>query len=349
MDFQIIDENKFVNKNVLFIFPSVIVGGHELMTIEIIKSIIPVGCKVSIAYDRNLNHLEKVFSNMNLNIINIPFSSKKLEIIHAYLNIFLLNKAIHFFNNINGKFDEIIMVQGDIELGSIYAHAAKMINCRFTSYIPYTHTAKTRNKFLSSVRDFLGSSAYKWCDSYITIYNKAGCDIKKYNPKANISIIKNKVRNLDKYKFCIKNYEKSDCYYKIYIVGRVYFSHKGHDRLLSAISKLDPNLVKKIELNIVGDGPDLEKFKSLALAISNLKTVYHGWMAEPWDEAYKADLIIIPSYFEGVPLVMLEAMNLNIDILASQVDGMIDYLDSENLFGTEAELSEKIMRRVISF
>lgn len=346
MDFQIIDENKFVNKNVLFIFPSVIVGGHELMTIEIIKSIIPVGCKVSIAYDRNLNHLEKVFSNMNLNIINIPFSSKKLEIIHAYLNIFLLNKAIHFFNNINGKFDEIIMVQGDIELGSIYAHAAKMINCRFTSYIPYTHTAKVRNKPLSSLRDLLSTPAYKWCDNFITIYNKAALDIIKYNSNANVSIIRNKVRNLENFKKCIKVYDRKNTYYKIYILGRVYFSHKGHDRLLHAISKLDSCLLDKIELNVIGDGPDLDKFKSQASVITNLKVVYHGWMSEPWDEAYKADLIVIPSRFEGVPLVMLEALNLGVDILASRTDGMIDYLESTNLFSSENELLEKLKLRI---
>lgn len=336
-------------RKTVFLFPSNIIGGHELMAIEIIKDIIDRGGNVTICYNRNVDCLENVFTKLNLDIIDMPFSTKKLEIFHAYFNYFLINKAIKFIKYVERKFDKIILVQGDIELGSIYAHAASIINCKIVSYIPYTHTAKKRNKFLSSLRDFFGSYAYKWCNNYITIYNKAAFDIEKYNPKADISIIKNKVRNLDKFKFRIKNYEKSDCYYKIYIVGRVYFSHKGHDRLLNAISKLDPNLVKKMELNIVGDGPDLEKFKSLASAISSLKTVYHGWLAEPWDEAYKADLIIIPSYFEGVPLVMLEAMSLNIDILASRVDGMIDYLDSENLFETEVELSEKIMIRVISF
>ncbi|WP_436915533.1 glycosyltransferase [Acinetobacter gandensis] len=346
MDFEVINENAFINKKILFIFPSVIIGGHELMTIQIIEDILKVGGVVSICYNRSLENLEKVFSKMNLEIIDIPFSSKKLEIFHAYFNFYLINEAKIFLKTIEKNFDEIILVQGDIELGSIYAHAANIINCKIVSYIPYTHTAKTRNKFLSSLRDFFGSSAYKWCNNYITIYNKAAFDIKKYNPTADISIIKNKVRNLDKFKFRIKNYEKSDCYYKIYIVGRVYFSHKGHDRLLNAISKLDPNLVKKIELNIVGDGPDFEKFKCLASSISNLKTVYHGWMSEPWDEAYKADLIIIPSYFEGVPLVMLEALELNINIIASNVDGMLDYINRENLFSDTSALMDLLRREI---
>lgn len=319
-------------RKTVFLFPSNIIGGHELMAIEIIKDIIDRGGNVTICYNRNVDCLENVFTKLNLDIIDIPFSTKKLEIFHAYFNIFLLNKAIQFFKKIDGKFDEIILVQGDIELGSIYAHAASIINFKITSYIPYTHTAKTRNKILSSLRDFLGTPAYKWCDNFITIYNKAALDIVKYNSNANVSIIRNKVRNLDFFKLKIKNYERDNTKYKIFVIGRVYFSHKGHDRLLEVINSLDDNLIKKIELNIIGDGPDLEVFKIRVSEIKKLNIQYWGWMSEPWEEAYKADLIVIPSRYEGVPLVMLEALELNISILASNIDGMIDYVDKNNLF-----------------
>ena len=47
-------------------------------------------------------------------------------------------------------------------------------------------------------------------------------------------------------------------------------------------------------------------------SLENIDVKFYGWMKEPWEEAYKADLILIPSRFEGVPLIMLEAINLNI-------------------------------------
>ncbi|WP_326517974.1 glycosyltransferase [Acinetobacter sp. CAAS 2-6] len=333
-------------KNTIFMFPSTIVGGHELMAIQIIKDIIGCGGKVTVCYNRSLNCLENIFLNLNLDIIDIPFSTQKLEIFHAYFNYFLINKAIKFLKDIDKKFDTIILVQGDIELGSIYSHAANIINCKIISYIPYTHTAKTRNKFLAPLRDFLGTLAYQWCNNYITIYNKAALDIKKYNDKANVKIIKNKVRNLDVFKLKIKDYDKDKSIFKIFIIGRVYFSHKGHDRLLEVLKRLDENLIRKIELNIIGDGPDLDEFKILASNIKKLTTVYWGWMSEPWDEAYKADLIVIPSRYEGVPLVMLEALALNINIIASNVDGMVDYIDKNKLFSDNTTFLEILGKEI---
>lgn len=342
MQFQVINESKFSNKHILFIFPSSFMGGHELMSIEIIKGIINAGGSITVGYNRKINNLEKIFYDMNLNVIDIPFSAQRLEIFHAFFNLFLLNKAVKFFKKIKNRFDEIIIAQGDIELGSIYTHAASLANCKVISYIPYAHTAKVTNKFLSLVRDPLSLFAYKWCNNYITIYNKAALDIKQRNVYANVSILRNKVRNLDEFKLKIHNYEKNNSLLKIYVIGRVYFSHKGHDILLESFEKMDKNLIKNIELNIIGDGPDLNKFKTLVLKIPNLKVNYWGWMSEPWEEAYKADLIVIPSRFEGVPLVMLEALELDIPIIAAKVDGMIDYLDDDCLCENIVDFTEKL-------
>ena len=342
MQFNIINESTFSNKKVLFIFPSSFIGGHELMSIEIIKGIINAGGSVTVGYNRKINNLEKIFSDLDVNLINLPFSAQRMEIFHAVFNIFLLKKAIDFFKKIKNKFDEIIIAQGDIELGSIYTHAANLANCKVISYIPYAHTAKVTNKFLSSVRDPLSLLAYKWCNNYITIYNNAALDIKQKNVDANVSILRNKVRNLDEFKLKIHNYENKNSLLKVYVIGRVYFSHKGHDILVESFEKMDKNLIKNIELNIIGDGPDLNKFKTLVIKIPNLKVNYWGWMSEPWEEAHKADLIVIPSRFEGVPLVMLEALELGIPIIAAKVDGMIDYLDDDCLCEKAVDFTEKL-------
>ena len=348
MRFNIINESTFSNKKVLFIFPSSFIGGHELMSVEIIKGIISSGGEVTVGCREKLA-VEKIFSDLDVNLINLPFSAQRMEIVHAVFNIFLLKKAIDFFKKIKNLFDEVIIVQGDIELGSTYIHAARLANFKVTSYIPYAHNAKLTKKKLSIIRDPLCLFAYNWCDSYITIYNNAALEIKSKNNNANVLIIKNKVRNLDSFKLKIKKYTKDKNILKIYIIGRVYFAHKGHDRFLQSIKNIDKKLIHDIELNIIGDGPDLDKFKRLALDIEDLKVNYLGWMSEPWQEAYKADLIVIPSRFEGVPLVMLEALELGIPIIASKIDGMIDYLDDNCLCNSDTEFTEKISSHLTNF
>lgn len=73
--------------------------------------------------------------------------------------------------------------------------------------------------------------------------------------------------------------------------------------------------------------------------LPTLELYMHGWSQEPWDIAYNTDLLLIPSRFEGVPLVMLEALSLGIPILASNRDGMQEYLTADSLFDNEAELA----------
>ena len=102
-------------------------------------------------------------------------------------------------------------------------------------------------------------------------------------------------------------------------------------------------------MHIVGDGIDLNRVKKLiAVNCNKIDVVYHGWCKEPWEKVYDVDLIVIPSRFEGVPLVMLESLALEIDILASNIDSMIDYLEPDNLFNDVDDLRLKIEERILA-
>lgn len=138
-------------------------------------------------------------------------------------------------------------------------------------------------------------------------------------------------------------YVKESEVYRIFLIGRISFKQKGHDRLINVLSKLDKNLVKNLEINFLGDGEDLIELKKMVKEkIPYIKVNFLGWLGEPWDVAYIANLIVIPSRFEGVPLVMLEALELNVKILASNIDGMVNYLDSEYLFNSDEEFLYKL-------
>ncbi|MCI5142236.1 MAG: glycosyltransferase, partial [Candidatus Electrothrix sp. ATG1] len=59
---------------------------------------------------------------------------------------------------------------------------------------------------------------------------------------------------------------------------------------------------------------------------------FEGWADDMvvWYE--KLDMLLLPSRFEGVPVVMLEAMHWKIPIVASDCDGMAEMLPEEWLF-----------------
>ena len=105
------------------------------------------------------------------------------------------------------------------------------------------------------------------------------------------------------------------------IVGRLSVKQKGHDVLLGALARMDPSVV----LAVAGAGHDEDRVRSLAreLGLASRVTLL-GPLARP-EQLYGAvDALAIPSRFEGLPLVALEALSLGVPGIASAVDGLED-------------------------
>jgi glycosyltransferase involved in cell wall biosynthesis len=90
---------------------------------------------------------------------------------------------------------------------------------------------------------------------------------------------------------------------------------------------------KQWKFLIVGDGPDKEAIMAMASAAQ----VSHLVDFLPWQQdlstLYSAvDLIVLPSRFEGVPVVMLEAMYCRLGMVASNCDAMAELLPPDWLF-----------------
>jgi len=94
---------------------------------------------------------------------------------------------------------------------------------------------------------------------------------------------------------------------------------KGLDLLLKAFAHQEarhPN----ISLVIVGDGPEKKRLVGLTEALGLADRVHFtGYLAEPQALLEGARLLAIPSYQEGLPITLLEAMRAGIDVLASDV------------------------------
>lgn len=109
---------------------------------------------------------------------------------------------------------------------------------------------------------------------------------------------------------------------------------KGLFELVASIAQL-PKQGKNIRLNIVGWEADANKTveKALLALAAELEIVpqiiFHGKkkIGEELNEMYrKADIYIIPSYHEGFPRTIWEAMANSLPVIASNVGGIPDYL-----------------------
>jgi len=108
-------------------------------------------------------------------------------------------------------------------------------------------------------------------------------------------------------------------------IGR--FNHqKNHKGLLEAFAKIlreFPNC----RLNLLGDGELWDEMKDYAQELGIWQqVVFHGSQSDVYPYLQEADIFLLPSNFEGMPMTIIEAMGTGLPIVASNVGGVPDML-----------------------
>lgn len=105
---------------------------------------------------------------------------------------------------------------------------------------------------------------------------------------------------------------------------------KNHETVLKAISKLkDKNFIYLICSR--GILSEYLKAKTKELGISD-KVKFLGFRKEIAEICKVSDLFVFPSYQEGLPVALMEAMAAGLPVIASNVRGNRDLIAGENLF-----------------
>jgi glycosyltransferase involved in cell wall biosynthesis len=109
---------------------------------------------------------------------------------------------------------------------------------------------------------------------------------------------------------------------KLLFLGRVE-KNKGIDELLEAVALLKPAFFN-IKLAIGGEGDlDRVKQKAEALGIQNHIELL-GWLTpeKKYQHLQQASIFVLPSYEEGLPMAMLEAMSMAKAVVVTAVGGI---------------------------
>lgn len=109
-------------------------------------------------------------------------------------------------------------------------------------------------------------------------------------------------------------------------VGKI-ANAKGVPHLINAMDKTKNK--KHIELNLVGKGSGLESENILnSIKTKNANINYLG--ALPQDELEQrlqhSDIFILPSFYEGLPLVVIEALASGAKVISTDLPGLDDFL-----------------------
>jgi len=139
----------------------------------------------------------------------------------------------------------------------------------------------------------------------------------------------------------------------VFAMGR-FVPEKGFDLLIKAFSSLK---LKNIRLVIAGDTDHEDDYStSLKELAKENQIILTGFIkGEKLNELLtNARLFVLPSYHEGLPIALLEAMSYNLDVLASDIPANMAvnlssncYFENKNVQDLTSKLKEKLSHAVL--
>ena len=202
----------------------------------------------------------------------------------------------------------------------------------------------SKNRFIYSWIERLSSPLL---DHIITVslHDKNLAIAKKVAPESKLTVIHNGVRYLEKKP--IESIKKQKI--KLIMVAR-FSAQKDHETLFKALANLTQ---LNWELDLVGKGNSLDFYKNYALKLSILDRVnFLGERDDVNELLSAADIFCLISNWEGFPISIIEAMQIGLPIIASNVGGVSEaVVHGQNGYLIErnnAEQLEKYLLELIS-
>lgn len=201
-----------------------------------------------------------------------------------------------------------------------------------------------------AVLRFLGRKIYRKIAKFADLNLYVSNDLKnRYGENINNAVVSNECRvsisDIDELSYV----NKRNSYFNILFIGRL-SEEKGIFDLLNAINGIQNK--KNIRLTILGDGR-LKRQVSEYISINNLEDIvsidgYISWGNELFKIIRKHHVLVLPSYTEGLPLVLIEAMSNGVPVIASNVGGIPEIVGKNNGLLFEAG-NIKELRRCITY
>ena len=164
--------------------------------------------------------------------------------------------------------------------------------------------------------------AYRSADKVLAVSRDLAAELQRYYhiPSAQVQVLYSPIDQdtiLRRAAETIDLIDPPNIELRILCVGRISES-KGQRDLFDAAKIVLLERMRRIALHFVGDGPLREQLQreTELLGLSH-EIQFHGFSSNPYPYYRKADLLCLPSHYEGLPNVVMEAMFLGVPVLAT--------------------------------
>jgi glycosyltransferase involved in cell wall biosynthesis len=317
--------------SILFYDDSPVFGGHEVMTLLGVTAVLEQlpGAVHFLAAGANTKLCEQVTAiaarHPQLTLIPLDYHSSKLEALRNRLRPSRSRTLANRLRQLDPAL--VVAIQGNIEHSSLALLAARRAGIPSASYIPVPHSNAAMGARLGALRDVFAKGLFQVPDSFITISDEMAKLLHHRGASAPIHIVYNGIDTArfqpgDPVSACRQLNLPQDKI-RLGMVGRIEFRQKQQHLLVQAVAA-EPALATACHLVFAGEGPDVAALRAL-IDRHRLAATILPW-CDPALLYHALDALVIPSRYEGLPLVMLESLASGTAVLASDRDGMRDLL-----------------------
>jgi glycosyltransferase involved in cell wall biosynthesis len=123
--------------------------------------------------------------------------------------------------------------------------------------------------------------------------------------------------------------EKKTSSQKIIVTLSALVKRKGVDVLIKAIKILTEQGVSNFEVRIGGEGPEKDNLQNLITGYGLAGKMKMLGYVNKEELLSVADIFVLPTYSEGLPLSIIEAGLFNVPVIASSVDGIPEIIQDK--------------------
>lgn len=169
--------------------------------------------------------------------------------------------------------------------------------------------------------------------------------LRKYNAEEKVVFLPNAVLMPNDRKV---NYPNQNEQIKVFFMAR-FVKNKGIHLLFEAIRQLNAlGYESSIQFVLGGKGPLFEEYNS-SNKFTNVQL--RGFLSDEQlqNEYLNADVFILPTLFEGMPTVVLEAMSFGLPVIVSDVGGTSELVDKTNGYLIQRNEVDQIIKSLLHY
>ena len=225
----------------------------------------------------------------------------------------------------------VLLAPGAMQVGLLHILACRVARRNVVCYVPITQSAVTLRMERPALRDWLAVRMARAVAMWITITDEHRRRLLElWNVRAPVHVIPNRLAVMSHAAARPKALLSDAGRLRLLFAGRFEQNQKGLDWLVQVLETNEP-WTMQLSIEFQGKGPFSGALEAFARRAGSGRVKVLPW-GSTQEALARADVLLLASRFEGLPLVAIEALWAGVPVVSSLESGLQEVLPRECLF-----------------